>query len=370
MEPEENQSGIKPFVNLSDFKVLGMLLGEDVRSLQLLYNATEITKSVYEVNARYIKSTNGQSDYGSAFPIHPEVLEYAMRTCKGKVVLEIGGAGGENSILIVMAGAKRVYMNDIEQAEVEQFERLRVQLPEVSSRLESICCDIFTLLDKRPDLISQIDVVLCRNLLHFFTDRRLSLFFPLLKKLLKPNGEIIFSANSYFYDPIIKIAETNPEATRFVIHRVQFHDVLKSPDLPVVHFVLDAEVCQEDVDPLSFDQIPLYKKSQTTAYKWVQCVLDEKQSKVVTKGVRNKVNELWQEKKREIAALQIQIGTIVLVRNYTRDYTAQTLTTLFERHGFKINQTYSLGYNGHILDPKKSSEKVHQVGVIGTYLPE
>lgn len=70
----------------------------------------KILKPVFESKRRGIKN---QHKYGQSFPCNPEILCDLMSQAKGKQVLEIAGASGENALLMGLAGAKHVYMNDI-----------------------------------------------------------------------------------------------------------------------------------------------------------------------------------------------------------------------------------------------------------------
>ncbi len=98
---------VKPFgsfdVNFTDPTVLKSYLGEKCQSEAHLASALRIAKRTYQVDRRGI----GDQEFGYAFPLYPEVQAYAMEFLnedhpkKGKkIAIEMGGASGENAILL------------------------------------------------------------------------------------------------------------------------------------------------------------------------------------------------------------------------------------------------------------------------------
>jgi len=145
--PSSSLQHIEPlpnYVNLSDPVVLRPYLKENISDRVVTFATNLIkTSSIRPIDNR---------DYGMAFPINHEVLAYTMPRVKDEVVLEIGGASGENSILLACAGARKVYMNDILPSEVQKFNALRGTLPlEVQDRLVPAPGDCFDLLKNKPD---------------------------------------------------------------------------------------------------------------------------------------------------------------------------------------------------------------------------
>ncbi len=99
-------------------------------------------ESVYE--GGYRQTT--ESKYGQAFPMNPEIMKKLMSDIEGKTVLEIGAAGGENSILLALAGAAKVIINDIAEGEIVLARRSVATLPrKIRKKIRAIHADYFDL---------------------------------------------------------------------------------------------------------------------------------------------------------------------------------------------------------------------------------
>jgi hypothetical protein len=94
-----------------------------------LKQASILIEEIYESQPRGIKSS-GKNKYGQSFPMNPEFLLPLLQQAEGKTILELGAASGENSILFGCAGAKHVYVNDIEKLELERFQSHLKNFPE------------------------------------------------------------------------------------------------------------------------------------------------------------------------------------------------------------------------------------------------
>ena len=346
---------IAKFINLSEPDTLKPLLAD--QGAEHLSKALEIVKSTYESGVRPV----GGNKYGLAFPMHPEILAHAMISSKGEVVLEIGGASGENSMLFAFAGARQVYLNEIEPSEVALFETKRAQLPsDVKSRLKSISGSVFDLLTMEPDLRGKVGLVLCRNVLHFFKDQQCPEFFRLLKDVLKPGGQVIFTVNSPHNLPELQpVFEVNPLATRFNLTRCLLTDFSRG-NTPCHSFLSLYSVCPEDLDPLSFTKSRLL---ETTDDAWV---MDMTAVDQLDKDIKQPIMDEIHRNKPMIAS--IQGGRITVLTNIIRLYTRATLSRLFESHGFQVNSTFLIGINGHTLaDDAALLTQAQQVGLIARF---
>lgn len=184
---------IENHIDLRLFANLQKCLASNFKTPIFINKAATLMQRFYEAPQRGIK--NGQ--FGCAFPLAPEILYYAMFLAKNETVLEIAGASGENAALLAFSEAKRVYMNDINSAEVQAFRDLSNEFPsQVQEKIEPILGNCFELLKLKPELKGAVGLLLCNNLIHFFKDKELDDFLKLLKTILKPGGRAIFTANA------------------------------------------------------------------------------------------------------------------------------------------------------------------------------
>ncbi len=161
------------FVDLSDRETLKSYLGKNCQTQEHLVSAAKMVKRIYEAAPRYLID---DGRFGSAFAMNPEVMAYAMELLKkdsheqtGKVALEIGAASGQNAMLLAYSDAESVYANEINPGEIAQFKTLTRDLPEnVNKKLKSLEVSCFDLLKIKPELKNTIDLILCRNVIHFF----------------------------------------------------------------------------------------------------------------------------------------------------------------------------------------------------------
>src|SRR5271154_3917383 len=98
---------------------------------------------------------------------------------------------------MAFAGAEQVYYNDITDTEVSTFKSLKKTLPEeIKDKLKVIdgCC--FDILEKHPAMRQTINLVICRNLIHFFNPEQTEKLLTLIRNTLLPGGKAIITANS------------------------------------------------------------------------------------------------------------------------------------------------------------------------------
>lgn len=352
--------------DLTDPGVLKPLLANKFKGPEYLSKALEVSKSIYEVAPRVIETDLSKpTKYGMAFSMHPEIVAYIMKNCKGKVVLEIGGASGENAMLLAFAGAQFVYMNDIEPNEVKKFEKNKEALPpSVSNRLKSLGCDVFDLLNIDPNLSSRIDLIYCRNVLHFFTDNQLQVFFPLLKKLLKPGSQVIFTTNSAYNPSFKETINNHPLATRFKLTSCRLFDYDKKR-MPIAVLAQGVSVCNEDLDPLSFTKLTLYTKfKDATGGKWVA---NPDAYRQLDKRTKEEFNQNKAKPEMQELFQNIKNGAVEVLINTIRSYTRESLAELFKAHGFEIDTTFAISSDGHTTTDIEFYDAPH-VGIVARYI--
>lgn len=325
--------------------------------------ALEITSRIYKKRCSLsIKS------YGLIFPMHPEILGYMMEFVKDKVVLEIAGANGENAILLALAGARKVYMNDILATEVNKFKSMVASLPEnVQRRLEAIEGDCFEILNKKRELSNHLDVIYVRNLLHFFTNRKQNDFFANMKKMLKPGGKVVCSVNgTYAYPSQKAVFNAHPNVTSFQATQVLLQDY-ESGSMPVASFAQLMTPCSDELVSTDFSQHYLYDRNAQTKHQWQ---VNKESYQKMDSSIRPKIREAVEKNKDAI--LPIKNGSVRVLSNYMRVYTPANLKKLFEDQGFNVELTFVVDQEGHLIsDPDIDLYEAHSqiIGIIA-HLPE
>lgn len=350
------------FKDLTDPEVLKTYLGENSKSNLHLSKAVQIAKRIYEVNVRGVGKSVGFTKYGMAFPMNSEVLAHAMQLAKNETVLEIGGASGENGILLAFSGAKRVYVNDIDPSEMETFQSLKAKLPkDVRDKLEAIEGDCFEILKKKPEIANKIGLILCQNLLHFFTNKEQAIFFQLIKKMLKPGGQAIFVAGSIYSTPPYKQThEENPDCTSYTLNHCLVTDYNQGM-LPIANICHDLVVCPEHLIPsfTDFTTLYIYEKNAKTGFKWRA---NQDEFNKLNPSVRAKVKKAIAENKPIITP--ITKGSVRVLINPMRFYNRKTLPALFRTHGFEVESTFVVNDKGHLINDADLYNNGQQMGVI------
>lgn len=247
-------------INLDQTKLnkndLILLLAEEVRASESAMAVVwDILNSSYESKKRPVKFAGGNSLMGSVYPIQPEILGDIMQRAKGKRVLEIAAANGDSAILIGLAGAKEVYVNDIAEIELAEFEKKIARLPDqFRSKFKIIFGDCLKVFDK--SYYEKFDIIYARNIFHFFVGEKREIFIKTFEDLLDIDGRLIITVNSpdEFFAKMISI---NPDA--YVFKHETF--LLRAPNKnsTIMFTDIDIENNLSGVDPLQFSWTPMIK---------------------------------------------------------------------------------------------------------------
>jgi SAM-dependent methyltransferase len=328
--------------NHIDFEDLKIHFDEKVSDL-----ATDIMERMYQVAARAIGS---QARNGYEFPMNPEVLDYSLKWAKGKSVLEIGGASGKVSILHALAGANQVYMNELDENENKTFEESVKKLPlEIQKKIHAVPGDCLESLAKME---TQVDLVLCSNVIHFFNDEKQDRFFQLLKKILKTGGQTICLNNSMNHKTP-EIFEANPELTSITVSSLTLHDYSHGT-APVKIFFQERTPSSGDQVSMQFKAINLYKKEKGNT-SWTP---NREEFSGVNKKIKKMVVEVLNGAKNDDLFKAIEFGVLRLTCVTTRSYNEKTLTQLFDKQGYKALNTFYLGFHGHIIADSETNKRL------------
>ena len=332
------------FVNLSDPRVLRSYLDPELDQPSL-----HIASQIAENSS--MRSIDDRT-YGMSFPIHSEVLAHAMQRVKGKIVVEIAGASGDNSILLALAGAKKVYLNDIVPSEVQRFINLRKDLPpNIRDRLVPVPGNCFDLLKTNPSLANRVDLILCRNLIHFFTDEQQTSLLRLVKEVLKPGGKAIFATNATY----VVLGEPSNHTSFNTTQCVISHPTIP-PGISVIYRSVNP--IPEHLISMRFEELYLYKRIDS---KWN--VFNEEFSKI-DPAIRGEIKEVIKLKENQTTIKAKTSTAVRVVKSPARAYDMSTLPALLVRHGFEIDHTYVVKNDGHLVQSEDIVKKGTHVGVI------
>jgi SAM-dependent methyltransferase len=168
------------------------------------YLVNELLGRIYESEPRHIPKLENNMSYGCALPTNAEVTDYLLSNARGKTIVSLAGAAGEDMILSALAGAKRVINNDINPNEMSTFNAYKDRLPVcIQANAEDAPCSCLDLLTHKPNLKHTCDFVLCNNLIHFFSAAEQATFFELVRDLLAPGGQLIVTANAINNDDFL-----------------------------------------------------------------------------------------------------------------------------------------------------------------------
>ncbi|MBI2743577.1 MAG: class I SAM-dependent methyltransferase [Chlamydiales bacterium] len=331
-------------INFKDRVVLKEYFAPQFRAPDHLTKAGALAAGFYQTPKRLI----AQPKYGSAFPMHPEILAYAMELARGETVLEIAGAAGENSAILAFSEAVRVYLNDICPEEIAEFEKIRKFLPlKAGKKLESIGGSCFDLLKLKPALANKVGLLLCRNVIHFFNGKLREEFFALLKKVLRPGARAIFTANAVYHDAQMREQlKRAPDVTSFCFEQGVITD---RNHTTLELFYYGIESCSEDLVSHNFEGQVLY--SRELGSKWQ---VDNEAFNKLDKALRPKIIKAFGEYRK--ALNEVPEGYVKAVRSWHALFSTRTLPELFRRHGFHVEFTFVTSQKGHLIHETSDEE--------------
>ena len=339
------------YVNLSDPTVLRTYLKENTSDSVVAF-------AVNLIRASSIRPIDNR-DYGMAFPMNHEVLAYAMPKVKDEVVVELAGAGGENSILLACAGAKKVYMNDILPSEVQKFNTLRSSLPiDLRDRLIPSPGDCFDLLKSKPELKGQVGLVVCRNLIHFLRDEQQTKLIRDVKEMLKPGGRAIFTANSTY--ALLGggggvIVREDPSITSFKVTQCVIDHPTVGDGISLIYRAI--RPCPEQLMAISSEQRYLYRR---VAGKWT---VDNVAFNEISPTIKGEIKEAI-ERERNSKMKSKASNNVRVVTCPARAYNTDTMQIPFKDSQFKIEHSYTVGPDGHIVRVEDRFARGAHVGVV------
>lgn len=317
--------------------------------IEELSTAVQVASRVYEMRAR----DTDDNRFGKVFPIYAEIFGYAALKAQGEVVMELGGASGENAILLAFAGATKVYINDINISEQEKFKNLKRALPKrIQEKLELVPGDCLEVLEKRKARNDRIGLILCRNVIHFFNDSQQKSFFSSLRSTMKIGGHAILTVNHYGFDwPLNEVNDKGITVFRRV--RVLFYDYAIK-DMPILILMDRVLPHSGEIFPLTMESGYLYKR-ENSGQKWQHTpkVFDDlKLPNSISADIKKEVNTNW----KMISAAEN--GSVRIGITHTRAYTKENLSKLVQHYGFAVEATFFIDTTGHLCPEKQTSTQI------------
>jgi SAM-dependent methyltransferase len=293
-----------------------------------------------------------------------------MMQAKGKTVLELAAASGENLMLLAYAGATVTYYNEIDPKENSNFRQIRAALePEIQAKLQDLSGDCFDVLKKKPNIARTIDILLCQNLVHFFNTQKQAEFFQLLKKLLKPGGQVVLTANSLYglRKQGKEIFVKDPQSCAITnVNYVAVNHLFGSAPCKIF-FQAQFASSPNAVTGFDYENIVVYEKKLTDK-SWKKHERNIKKTDLELRSQIEKANKEFEAQDMQL----IPAGRVRYVKSTQMSFTLTTLTKLLEAHGFDVETTFVSTLDGHrIANPAADLFKDgQQMGIIAKYNPK
>lgn len=307
--------------------------------------ADEILARKYETERQSVSR-----DHGFSFCMEPEIFDCIQEQSNNAVILELGAAEGDISVLLALGKARKVYVNDILPEQIEKFETTKRRLPTYAQeKLTSICCDYMQILDRQPELRGSCDFVLFRNGFHFLRDADYTAFFGLLRSVLKPGGKFVMNANLINWyvlrematNPTIVEAFSNPD---FAKHPSRFSNItVRSQNAETKEegeIYRSTSILDEDVKPIGFELLPLYTRVLNGRWE-----LNQTTRQQIQEPHLSKISEAI----KKVRLRDIKAGQVIYVTNTSRYFTPLNLAPIFFEHGFHVISCQIFNQNGHII---------------------
>ncbi len=306
--------------------------------------AKKVLDRVYECERRAVKCTDVITKYGFSYPINPEILAHVMKLSRGKKVLEIGAARGENSLFMGLAGAQEVYVNDMEHGELaalkKNIQRLPDNLQNTFHIIPGDCLKVFQ--DTR--YTEQFDVIYARNIFHFFLGEKRAQFIALINRLLKPGGHVILTVNSAAQYSDIEIVAQHPESYVFKYRTLMYRD--KRGNQQITGELSEVPDITH-INPLDYNYTPIVK---FTTYNIVYCDGFKDLSQKFQEIVKDQANELAD--KYTLPQLIVNNSTIDYHIFYLVFYTKHTIQEPFSTTNLEIENMVATDVKGHATENK------------------
>ena len=313
--------------------------------------AGELLDTVYETQARYITSKVNGVQYGHVFLINPEIVADLMRFSQNKKVLEIGAARGENALLIGLAGAQEVYINDINPTELHECIKSIRRLPEKMQAkyhvIKGDCQELFE--DARYTEL--FDVIYARNIFHYFIGDQREQFVRLVCRILKPGGRLVLAVNSVFLSDECKmLVKEHPDAYVFKARMPTFRLPGNSNKKLLNGMDVTVESDIEKVDIMKFHWTTLIEFSEAGMIVYSELLHLSRDSQREVLKMASEMLKLNGAKNLELSGISLDCHTC-----HTVCYTRSTIKKPFVGTNLEMVNALSTDSKGHVT-PNQNDE--------------
>ncbi len=310
--------------------------------------ANTILQESYEVAKRPVMSAGRENKFGAAYPIHPEVLSDIMDLSQGKTVLEVAAASGENGFLLGLTGAEKVYINDIEESEIEKCRARLSLLPTDAQKIFTLvqgdCLEVF----KDAQYTGHFDVIYARNIIHFLYGDKREDFIGTMYRLLKPGGCLIITANA-----IGRMMQLIGQNSRAYVFKTTTYLLRTDGTGRCESLSRDIEVEDNlvDVDPLRYKVVPLVNITKKgpkyeNAFSSLESSLQER--------INDLVSDVYEEgdigKKGKLTIIKHEAQSI--------SYTHATLYEAFSNTDLVVLKTLLTDHFGHVVNSQGAAHSL------------
>ncbi len=288
----------------------------------------------YETNSRPVVDVPGNKQFGSVFCVEPEVLAHLMTISRGKIVLEVGAAGGESALLMSLGGAKKVYINDISPLELKAPQYLASELGLAVEFLPGNCLEVF----KESRFAGCFDVIYARNLFTFFLGEERERFVKEMLRVLKPGGCLFLTVNCALNGDELKRAhQASPDAYVF---KKRTPIVMPHGVACIKEGSLSPELDLKGVDLTAHNVVPLMSftakgPQYSEEFKRFTPAAQKEFQEYVTGIIESNAKE-----------------TIVCHITHMAAYTSETIRSVFLDKDWELVQSLLLGEKFHVTSPE------------------
>ncbi len=295
-------------------------------------NVKNFLDLTYEVSNRYV---NG-SKYGMAFCMYPEIMYNLIEKVSDKTVLEIGAASGINSILILLAGANKVVVNDIDENECKKCKQYVLSLPiEMQDKISINQGDFFDF-----SIDYKFDIILSRNLFHFFNKTKRNLFLQKIDKLLSSEGQLFISCNG-----VGSFLKYNPnlifeQKKSFFTVQMLIVDTIYGKQI-LLKQKASYELGPIKSDLFQYENYKLIKKSNNEQYEIKQDIIEN-----LDPELKNCIKDFYKD------GISYEVKSVRLLSFQSAAYSDESIKRLLEKNGFSTNSIYNINEKGHVVKDK------------------
>ncbi len=328
--------------------------------------AYRLIDEVYEKSPRAFEVTSFEKEgnvfterniYGKSFCLNPEILYQEALSCKGKTIMEIGASRAEMSLLLGLAGAEKVIINDLNSCDLQKaLECVKNFSESLRSKFSFKRGDCRTLLKKIEE--SSIDFLIARNVIHYLLPSEYPVFLGNVNKALKPSGRIFVTSVNNINNPIFKLVKSDYDPD-VKLHKSYLLETYNKSNTRFLQSVVALEPTNEQVDitysrTQGFCVFPRSEKdarfypSPEDQLKKIEEEITKDPFSFRSKALKSAVS-LYKEQ-----LLNPETGTSYFRQSNAVFFSPDSLVEIFNREYFNVVENGSFDCKGHKVNDGKA----------------